>query len=110
MSKTVLALLLAALPVGCASSPPESERPSRRVLPRWQDQWSDGGSFVPDWNDRIRQVCVRHDEKYSSGGSEEDRLRADRQLGAPGGRSGFTVPRRQLSKSRCPIAQTTAAR
>jgi len=64
----VLALLTIAIP---------EARAEHRTLPAWQDGWSDGCSFSPDVNDRVRAVCVRHDTAYYYGGSERDRLTAD---------------------------------
>ena len=50
---------------------------NRQDLPPWQDEWSDGCSWAPDWTDSIRRCCVRHDRAYYLGGSALDRHRAD---------------------------------
>ena len=53
---------------------------SERKLPPWRNEWSDGCTAAPDrgwWGDH-RECCVAHDASYYLGGSQEDRLRADR--------------------------------
>lgn len=55
-------------------------RATHRTLPRWQDPWSDGCSFSPDVNARVKAVCTSHDEAYYYGGSAQDRLEADQKF------------------------------
>jgi len=51
----------------------------RRNPPPWKDEYSDGCTGV---HDKLggKKHCVRHDRRYDSGGSVEDKLRADDQM------------------------------
>ena len=50
-----------------------------RVLPPWDDEWSDGCTASPNsgwWGSHL-ECCLRHDEAYYYGGTKEQRRDAD---------------------------------
>jgi hypothetical protein len=79
-----------------AHPPPASALADDRPLPPWDDTMSDGCSATALLKHLfetplVRAACVHHDRAYYFGGSREDRLRADYQLGVDWIRAGLTV-------------------